>query len=128
MRKRQVQKEIGTPKGVQEPWMMAWNSIEQALERLDVEFVPLNEDDSHGQPTTPAEATPSSDDSDSTDVDAPSSEPPPLYEDPEEDDGEGEWINARVMSPCIKPAHWALRHLRMVRLKARTRQLSPLDA
>jgi RNA-binding protein NOB1 len=73
-------------------------SIEQALERLDVELVPLNEDDSQGQPTTPAEAAPSSDDSESTDVDAPSSEPPPLYEDPVEDDGEGEWITPENVS------------------------------
>jgi RNA-binding protein NOB1 len=73
-------------------------SIEQALERLDVEIVPLNEDDSQGQPTTPAEAAPSSDDSESTDVDAPSSEPPPLYEDPVEDDGEGEWITLENVS------------------------------
>jgi hypothetical protein len=60
-------------------------SIEQALERLDVELVPLNEDDSQGQPTTPAEA-------------APSSEPPPLYEDPVEDDSEGEWITLENVS------------------------------
>jgi RNA-binding protein NOB1 len=73
-------------------------SIEQALERLDVELVPLNEDDSHEQPTTPAEAAPSSDDSESTDVDAPSSEPPPLYEDPVEDDDEGEWITPENVS------------------------------
>jgi len=73
-------------------------SIEQALERLDVELVPLNEDGSQGQPTAPAEAAPSSDDSESTDVDAPSSEPPPLYEDPVEDDGEGEWITPENVS------------------------------
>ena len=73
-------------------------SIEQALERLNVELVPLNEDNSQGQPTTPAEAAPSSDDSESTDVDAPSSEPPPLYEDPTEDDSEGEWITPENVS------------------------------
>ena len=68
-------------------------SIEQALERLDVKLVPLNEDDGQGQLITPAEAPPSSDDSESNDVDAPSSEPPPLYDDPVgEDDSEGEWI------------------------------------
>lgn len=59
-------------------------SIEQALERLDVELVPLNED-SQGQPTIPEEA-------------APSSEPPPLYEDPVGDDGEGEWITPENVS------------------------------
>lgn len=69
-------------------------SIEQALERLDVELVPLNEDDSH----PPAEASPSSDESESTDVDSPSSEPPPLYEDPVEDDSEGEWITPENVS------------------------------
>ena len=73
-------------------------SIEQALERLDVELVPLNEDGSQGQPTTSAEAAPSSDGSESTDVDVPSSEPPPLYEDPVDDDGEGEWITPENVS------------------------------
>jgi RNA-binding protein NOB1 len=73
-------------------------SIEQALERLDVELVPLDEDDSQGQPTTTAEAAPSFDDSESTDVDASSSEPPPLYEDPVEDDSEGEWITPENVS------------------------------
>lgn len=72
-------------------------SIEQALERLDVELVPLNED-SQGQPTTPEEAAPSSDNSELSDDDAPSSEPPPLYEDPVGDDGEGEWITPENVS------------------------------
>ena len=68
-------------------------SIEQALERQSAELVPVNVDNNQGQLTNPAEATPSSDDSGSTDVDAPSSEPPPLYDDPVgEDDSEGEWI------------------------------------
>jgi RNA-binding protein NOB1 len=71
-------------------------SIEQALERLDVELVSLSEDGSQEQPTAPT--APSSDDSESTDVDAPSSEPPPLYEDPVEDDGEGEWITPENVS------------------------------
>lgn len=75
-------------------------SVERALERLDVQLVPLNEDDSQGQPITPAEAAPSSsDDSESTDVDAPSSEPLPLYEDPVgDDDSEGEWITPQNVS------------------------------
>ena len=73
-------------------------SIEQALERLDIELVPLNEDDTQGQSITPAEAAPSSDDSESTDVDAPPSEPPSLYEDPVEDDSEGEWITPENVS------------------------------
>ena len=73
-------------------------SIEQALERLDVGLVPLDEDDGQGQPTTPAEAAPSSGESESTDVGPPSSEPPPLYEDPVEDDGEGEWITPENVS------------------------------
>jgi len=74
-------------------------SIEQALESLDVELVPLNEGDSQGQLTTSAEAALSSDDSESTDVDVPPCEPPPLFEDPVgEDDSEGEWITPENVS------------------------------
>jgi RNA-binding protein NOB1 len=69
----------------------ALESLEQALERLDIELVPLNEDDSQGQTSiTPAKDVSYSE---SLHADVPSSSPPPLYDDPVgEDDGEGEWI------------------------------------
>jgi len=77
----------------------ALESVEKAFERLDVELVPLNEDDNQEQRTTPAEAAPLVGDSKSTDDDALSSEPPLLYEDPVgEDDGEGEWITLENVS------------------------------
>jgi len=68
-------------------------SLEQAFERLDVELVPLNDDDGQGQTSiAPVNAASSPEDSGSPDADVPST-PPPLYEDPmNEDDGEGEWI------------------------------------
>ena len=73
-------------------------SIEQALERLNVDLVPLEVHDQE-QPNTPVEAAPSVDDSESPHVDAPSSHPPPLYEDPaSEDDSEGEWITPENVS------------------------------
>jgi len=75
----------------------ALESLEQALERLDVELVPLNEDDSQGQTSmTPAKDTSYSE---SPHADVPSSSPPPLYDDPVgEDDGEGEWITPENVS------------------------------
>ena len=74
-------------------------SIEQALERLDVELVPLDEHDGQEQPNALAEAPPSVDDPESHHVDTPSSHPPPLYEDPVgEDDNEGEWITPENVS------------------------------
>jgi len=74
-----------------EPVDSAVASLEQALERLDVELVPLNEDGSCEQTTTAPASSP--DDSESPDADGSPSSPPPLYEDPtSEDDGEGEWI------------------------------------
>ena len=75
----------------------ALESLEQALERLDVELVPFNEDDSQGQTSI----TPANDASysESPHADAPSSSPPPLYDDPVgEDDGEGEWITPENIS------------------------------
>lgn len=72
-------------------------SIEQTLERLDVDLVPLEVHDSQEQPNTPAEAVSSADHSESPHVDTPSH--PPLYEDPEgEDDSEGEWITPENVS------------------------------
>jgi rRNA maturation endonuclease Nob1 len=72
-------------------------SIEQTLERLDVDLVPLEVHDSQEQPNTPAEAASSADHSESPHVDTPSH--PPLYEDPEgEDDSEGEWITPENVS------------------------------
>lgn len=76
-------------------------SLEQAIERLDVELVPLDEDDNQEQPSTAPEssAPPSPKESDSPHADVPSSTPPPLYDDPTgEDDGEGEWITPENVS------------------------------
>ena len=75
-------------------------SLEQALERLDVELVPLNEDDSQGKTSiTPAKAAISPEDPESPHADIPISSPPPLYEDPiGEDDNEGEWITPENVS------------------------------
>lgn len=73
----------------------AIDSLGQTLERLDVELVPLDEDDNQGQTSiAPEKSTPpSTEESDLPHADVPSSTPPPLYEDPTgEDDGEGEWI------------------------------------
>jgi len=87
------------PQGDTETVGDALKTVEQALERLDVELVPLNEDDGQEQPATPAEVAPSADDSESAHFDASSSEPPPLYEDPiGDDDGEGEWITPENIS------------------------------
>jgi RNA-binding protein NOB1 len=79
----------------------AVESLEQALERLDVELVPLNEEASQPDTSTaPVEATPTSLDADSPRLDASSSTPPPLYADPagEDDDDEGEWITPENVS------------------------------
>ncbi|KAI9513254.1 Nin one binding Zn-ribbon like-domain-containing protein [Russula earlei] len=78
----------------------ALESIEQSLERLDVELVPLNEDGSREQPTTaPAEVASPSGDPEPSRSDAPPFSPPPLYEDPlNDDDGEGEWITPENIS------------------------------
>ncbi len=46
------------PQGDTETVDDALKTVEQALERLDVELVPLNEDDGQEQPATPAEVAP----------------------------------------------------------------------
>ena len=72
-------------------------SLEQALERLDVDLVPLDEDDRQGQ--TPITPTNDALYSESPHTDVPSSYPPPLYDDPVgDDDGEGEWITPENVS------------------------------
>jgi RNA-binding protein NOB1 len=78
----------------------ALESLEQALERLDVELVPLNEEASQPETgTAPAEAALASDDAASPHADASSSTPPSLYADPtSEDDDEGEWITPENVS------------------------------
>ena len=75
--------------------------LKQALERLDIELVPLDEGDNQGQTSiAPEKSAPSSpEESDPPHADVPSSTPPPLYEDPTgEDDGEGEWITPENVS------------------------------
>jgi RNA-binding protein NOB1 len=79
------------PHGDMEAGDNALESLEQAFERLDVELVPLNDDDSQGQ--TSITPTKDASYSDPSHADVPSSSSPPLYDDPVgEDDGEGEWI------------------------------------
>jgi RNA-binding protein NOB1 len=75
-------------------------SLEQALERLDVELVPLNEEVNQPETkTVSAEAALASHDAEFPHADAPSSTPPPLYTDPaDEDDDEGEWITPENVS------------------------------
>jgi len=90
-----VVEEDQNPRSDVEPVDNAVGSLEQTLERLDVELVALNhsEDGSREQTTTAPAAASSPNNPESPDVDGPSSSPPPLYEDPtSEDDGEGEWI------------------------------------
>ncbi|KAI0005151.1 Nin one binding Zn-ribbon like-domain-containing protein [Russula compacta] len=74
--------------------------LEDALKRLDIELVPLNENVREEQTNTvPAEAASSSDDPESPHAVPSLSPPPPLYEDPTgDDDNEGEWITPENVS------------------------------
>ncbi|KAI0254849.1 Nin one binding Zn-ribbon like-domain-containing protein [Lactifluus subvellereus] len=88
------------PQGDPETVDHALEPLEKALEGLDVEFAPLNEEVSQpGTSAVPAEAASSPHDAESSHADVSSSTPPPLYEDPtSEDDDEGEWITPENVS------------------------------
>ena len=95
-----VTEEDRNPQGEIETMGDALESLEEALERLDIELVPLNENGSEEQTNTvPAEVASSSEIPESPHADPPLSPPPPLYEDPTgEDDNEGEWITPENVS------------------------------
>lgn len=88
------------PQGDPETVDHALESLGKALESLDVEPGPLNEEVSQpGTSAVPAEAASSQHDAESSHADVSSSTPPPLYDDPtSEEDDEGEWITPENVS------------------------------